>query len=259
MTKDSHKKSIIKSIVWRIVGVLTLGVVTYFYTRSWIITTWVTFLHHGVFLIVFYLHERFWQRVDIKNMLVRSILKCLTYETILGTFILGIITLAITGDIQQMTRITFTYIGIKHLMYVVNEFIWKGKRKVVYAYVCGDILHIGHLRHLKRAAAQGTKLIVGVLTDEAIMEKKSKAIIPFDERLETIQALKFVDLVIPQHIYSPLENIKKYKPDILMESTDHDVQPANEYVKSYGGEVVQSLYYYLQSSSSIKNKIKKEG
>lgn len=122
---DTHLKSIIKSVVWRIVGVLTLAAVTYFFTRNWITTSWVTFLHHGVFLIVFYLHERFWERVDIRNMLARSILKCITYETILGNFILGIISLAITGNVQQMTQITLTYIGIKHIMYVLNEFLWK--------------------------------------------------------------------------------------------------------------------------------------
>ena len=43
---------------------------------------------------------------------------------------------------------------------------------LVYAYVCGDILHEGHLLQLENAKAMGDKLIVGVLTDEAIMEKK---------------------------------------------------------------------------------------
>jgi len=128
MQNDTHLRSIIKSVIWRIVGVFTLAAVTYFYTRNWITTSWITFLHHGVFLIVFYLHERFWQRVDIRNILARSLLKCLTYETILGNFILAIITLTITGNIQQMTQITLTYIGIKHLMYVFNEFLWKRKK-----------------------------------------------------------------------------------------------------------------------------------
>ena len=256
--KDSHVKSFIKSFIWRIVGVLTLAAVTYFYTRNWITTSWVTFLHHGVFLIVFYLHERFWQKVDIKNMLARSVLKCLTYETILGNFILGIITLAITGDVQQMTKITLTYIGIKHLMYIVNESIWKGKRKVVYAYVVGDIIHIGHLRHLERAKAEGDYLIVGVLTDKAVMEKKPKPVIPFEERFAVVSALKMIDEVIAQETYSPLGNINKIKPDILMESESHDekdIWDAGRVVRSYGGRVVINPYYKLQSSTKIKNKI----
>ena len=80
---------------------------------------------HGIFLFVFWAHERFWFHVDYKDPMLRSVLKCFTYETILGTFILGIITLVITGDIQQMSQITFTYIGIKHLLYIINEFGWR--------------------------------------------------------------------------------------------------------------------------------------
>ena len=121
---ESQGRSFTKSLIWRIVGVFVLAAVTYFYTRQWVTTTWVTFLHHGVFLFVFWIHERFWLHVDYKNLFLRSLLKCLTYETILGTFILGIITLAITGDVQKMSQITVTYIGFKHILYVFNEFLW---------------------------------------------------------------------------------------------------------------------------------------
>ena len=48
-----------------------------------------------------------------------------TYETLCGNIILGIITFAVTGSWKQMTYITVTYIGIKHIVYIVNEFIWK--------------------------------------------------------------------------------------------------------------------------------------
>lgn len=103
---------------------LILGAVTFFYTRHWVQTGWITFLHHGVFLFVFWAHERFYLHTDFTGS-KRAIIKCITYETILGNFILGIISLVITGDVQQMTKITLTYIGIKHIMYVLNEFWWK--------------------------------------------------------------------------------------------------------------------------------------
>lgn len=263
--KDTHKKSFIKSFIWRIAGIFILAGVTYFYTRNWITTSWVTFLHHGVFLIVFYLHERFWQHVDIKNLLARSLLKCLTYETILGNFILAIITLTITGDVQSMTKITLTYIGIKHLIYIWNEFIWKDiewgkkKKKIVYAYVVADLFHTGHLKHLERAKEYGDYLIVGVLSDQATMEKKPKPILSFGERMRIIEALKCVDEVLPQLNYSPLPNIQVLRPDVLMESTNHPEQPANDYVSSYGGKVIQSPYYEKQSSTMIKEKIIKNG
>ncbi len=120
---ESKVRTSIKSLIWRIVGVIILGLVTYFYTRTWCSTTWITALHHGLFFFIFILHERFWLHVDYTG-LKRKLFKMLTYETILGNFILGIITLIITGDIQQMTQITLTYIVIKHIIYIFNEFIW---------------------------------------------------------------------------------------------------------------------------------------
>ena len=123
ITNECHRRSFIKSFIWRIVGVLILGSVTYFYTRHWIQTGWITFLHHGVFLFVFWGHERFWLCVNIQG-LKRKIGKCITYETILGNFILAIISLIVTGNVQKMTQITITYIAIKHFIYIFNEFIW---------------------------------------------------------------------------------------------------------------------------------------
>ena len=121
---ELHSRSFIKSFIWRIMGVLILGAVTYFYTRHWVQTSWITFLHHGVFLFVFWGHERFYLHTDFTG-LTRKVLKCITYETILGNFILAIITLIITGNVQTMTKVTLTYIGIKHIVYVANEFGWQ--------------------------------------------------------------------------------------------------------------------------------------
>lgn len=120
---ESQIRSFVKSVIWRLVGVIVLAAVTYFYTRHWLQTTWITFLHHGIFLFVFWAHERFWLHVDIIG-LRRKFLKMITYETILGNFILGIISLIITGNVQTMGKITLTYITIKHFIYIWNEFVW---------------------------------------------------------------------------------------------------------------------------------------
>ena len=129
--------------------------------------------------------------------------------------------------------------------------------KIVYSYVCGDIIHIGHLLQLENGKALGDKLVVGVLTDSAVMEKKRKPTLPFSERLRLVQALKCVDVAIPQHQYSPVTNVKAIKPDILMESQDHI---GNEYLdqleKEFKGRIVYTPYYPGQSSTAIKNKIK---
>jgi len=129
---------------------------------------------------------------------------------------------------------------------------------IVYCYVVGDILHKGHIEHLKNCKALGDKLIVGVLTDAAVMEKKAKPTMEFDERFDLVRNLKWVDVVVAQQTYSPLNNVMALKPDILVESTDHKDQPANEFMKSIGGRVIVMPYYPNHSSTKIKNKIKKE-
>lgn len=121
---ETKIRSSIKSIIWRLVGILVLAIVTFLFTKSWIQTTWITFLHHGIFLFVYYFHERFYTYVTIQGF-KRKLIKMVTYETILGNFILGIITLIIIGDVQKMTQITITYIAIKHLLYMINEIWWE--------------------------------------------------------------------------------------------------------------------------------------
>ena len=131
---------------------------------------------------------------------------------------------------------------------------------IVYAYVCGDILHRGHLLHLKNCKKMGDILVVGVLTDEAVMEKKSKPIMSFEERLELIGSLECVDVAMPQDEYTPWKNVRNIKPDILMESESHDegvLKGSQEAVDSIGARMIIAPYYSSQSSTRIKNKIKK--
>jgi len=128
----------------------------------------------------------------------------------------------------------------------------------VYAYVCGDILHRGHILHLKNCKKMGDCLIVGVLTDEAVMEKKPRPLIPFEERIELVECLKMVDMVVPQHTYAPHTNVLNLKSDILMESTSHDdelIEESRKCIEGIGGKLIISSYYPHQSSTNIKNKI----
>ncbi len=125
MQKETITRSALKSFIWRIVGVAVLAAVTYFYTRQWSTTSLITIIHHVTFLFVFAAHERIWLKFKYPVSLTkRSICKCLTYETLLGNLILGIITYLITGSWKQMGQITITYIFIKHILYIFNEGLW---------------------------------------------------------------------------------------------------------------------------------------
>jgi len=122
-----------------------------------------------------------------------------------------------------------------------------------YAYVVGDILHFGHIQHLKNCKALCDKLIVGVLTDKATMEKKPRPAISFKERLETVGELKSVDAVVSQETYSPARNVHAIKPDILFESTSHKEPNNNPYSRT-----ISMPYFSIQSSTKIKQKIKRQ-
>lgn len=122
---EIKKRSALKSVIWRILGIIILGIVTFCYTGNWVTTGLITFIHHAVFLVVYYLHERIWLKIELEDIFWRSIAKMFTYETLCGNVILGTITYCITGSWKQMTAVTLTYIGIKHIIYVWNEFLWK--------------------------------------------------------------------------------------------------------------------------------------
>ena len=135
--------------------------------------------------------------------------------------------------------------------------------KVVYSYYCLDIVHSGHLLMMKNAkaiAGEDGKLIVGILTDEAVMEKKRKPTLSLRERMAIAGAIKYVDLVVSQDTYSPLNNVISIKPDILMESASHDEEDIKKLIKEIKAhelktKIIQLPYYPLQSSSKIKKRI----
>ena len=133
---------------------------------------------------------------------------------------------------------------------------------IVYSYFVLDIVHRGHLMMLKNSkaiAGPEGRLIVGIVSDEAVIAKKGKApILDFSERLELANALEYVDLVVGQQKYTPYENIRNISPNILMESESHDDAQINEgrkIMEELGGRVIVMPYFQGQSSTLIKSKI----
>ncbi len=117
----TRKESMFKSFVWRLMGVFVLGAVTFIYTRQPVITTQITLVHHAVFLIVYYLHERVWQwyRRILNDPFGKwqSVIKSLFYEFVLGMGIGGLIVYLFTDSFPMVTKITGTYTAIKLVMY----------------------------------------------------------------------------------------------------------------------------------------------
>ena len=133
---------------------------------------------------------------------------------------------------------------------------------LVYSYFVLDIVHRGHLMMLKNSkaiAGPDGRLIVGIVSDQAVIDNKGKApTLSFSERLELAASIKYVDLVVGQKNYTPYENVENIAPNILMESESHSeaqIDRARQIMSDLGGRVIVMPYFDDQSSSLIKSKI----
>jgi len=124
--KEKRSRSVLKSLCWRLGGIIILAIITYLVTRSWIQTGLITFIHHFSFIWIYYAHERFWlwvgDRVTGKK---RYIYRAILYEIILGFLVLGTITFLITGSWSAVSLITPIYILNKIWIYIVYDKIWE--------------------------------------------------------------------------------------------------------------------------------------
>ncbi|MBE7047849.1 MAG: glycerol-3-phosphate cytidylyltransferase [Ruminococcaceae bacterium] len=95
------------------------------------------------------------------------------------------------------------------------------KFKIGYTTGVFDMFHIGHLNILKRAKEQCEYLIVGVSTDETVESYKHKTpIIKFEERFAIVEAIKYVDKVVPQKSMNKMDAYKELKFDVLFHGSD---------------------------------------
>lgn len=95
------------------------------------------------------------------------------------------------------------------------------KYKIGYTTGVYDMFHIGHLNILKRAKEQCEYLIVGVSTDILVESYKHKTpIVPFEERVAIVEAIKYVDRVVPQESMDKYEAWQKLHFDALFHGDD---------------------------------------
>ena len=88
--------------------------------------------------------------------------------------------------------------------------------KKVITYGTFDTIHFGHLKLLERAKNLGDFLIVGLSTDEFNALKGKKSLLNYEERKSYLQAIKYVDLIIPENNWEQkIEDIKKNDIDIF--------------------------------------------
>ena len=116
-----------------------------------------------------------------------------------------------------------------------------------------DLFHIGHLNLLKNAKGMCDKLIVGVTVDELVAYKGKQAMIPFEDRIALMRAIKGPDLVVPQHSLDHRDKVKKLKFDVFV--VGDDWVGKYDYLEEQGVTVVYTPYGRGTSSTSLKKKI----
>lgn len=124
---------------------------------------------------------------------------------------------------------------------------------VVYTSGTFDMFHSNHLKMIKYAHGLGDTLIVGVSTDELVCSYKRPPIIPFEERLAIIEALRYPDIVIPQRSLDHTEIVKKLNIDVFVVGDDWTGK--YDYLKELGVTVFYFPYGDGVSSTKIKEEI----
>ena len=122
---------------------------------------------------------------------------------------------------------------------------WKASGKVVvWTNGCFDILHAAHVRILQQAKAFGDILVVGVNTDASVrlLKGSQRPVIPEQERVELLAALRCVDHVVLFDETTPEHAIERLKPDVHCKGSEYrppDGKPIPEapLVESYGGVI----------------------
>lgn len=93
--------------------------------------------------------------------------------------------------------------------------------KRIITYGTFDLIHYGHIELLRRAKSLGNELIVGLSTDEFNKLKNKETIYPYQQRKKILQAIKYVDHIIPEFSWNQkIEDVKKYEIDTFVIGDD---------------------------------------
>lgn len=126
------------------------------------------------------------------------------------------------------------------------------KYKIGYTTGVYDLFHIGHLNLLKKAKQQCDHLIVGVTVDDLVAYKHKRAVIPFEERLEIVKAIRYVDEAVPQETMNKLDAWEKYHFDVMFVGDDwKGTEKWNTYEREFKKVCVDIIYFpYTKGTSS---------
>lgn len=140
---------------------------------------------------------------------------------------------------------------------------WQAEgRTVVFTNGVFDLLHVGHLRYLQAAGAEGDHLVVAVNTDDTVRAAKGpdRPVHPADDRAELLAGLTAVDLVTIFDEPTPAALIAAVQPDVLVKGADWPLDQivGRDTVWARGGRVVRVPTEVGHSTTGIIGKIRQE-
>lgn len=127
---------------------------------------------------------------------------------------------------------------------------------MIVGYTAGvyDLFHVGHLNILRNARSMCDRLIVGVSTDELIVARKGRQpVIPFEERMEIVRSVKYVDVAVAQEDMDKIGMWERLKFDVMFVGDDwHNSDKWREYDRQFREVGVRIVYfpYTVHTSSS---------
>ena len=117
---------------------------------------------------------------------------------------------------------------------------------MIIGYTCGvyDLFHIGHLNLLKNAKGMCDKLIVGVTVDDLVLYKGKTAMIPFEDRIEIVRSIKYVDAAVPQYDMDKLSACKKLGANIMFVGDDwYNTPKWRKHEEEFEKEGIKIIYF----------------
>ncbi len=149
-------------------------------------------------------------------------------------------------------------VSVRSLAATLQKVRRKGNR-IVFTNGCFDIIHYGHAQYLEDARLLGDVLIVAINSDASIRRIKGPArpVVCQHDRMKTLAALESVDFVVVFNEDTPLETVRKLKPDVLVKGADWDKKNivGGDIVKAYGGTVATIKLVSGRSTTNIIGKI----
>jgi rfaE bifunctional protein nucleotidyltransferase chain/domain len=134
------------------------------------------------------------------------------------------------------------------------------EKKIVFTNGCFDLLHLGHVDYLSKAADMGNKLVIGLNSDSSVSALKGpgRPISDHISRAVLLASFSFVDAVVLFDEPTPLLLIELIRPDILVKGADYTIDKivGADIVSQYGGLVNTIEYLNGYSTSLIEKKIK---